>query len=126
MDGVASGLTLVAACIAITSRTKRLLHDYQDAPKQILHAQQQGLQFQVNQDLLDALPPSQKAHIGPAQKVLKDAQSSLLRSLQLEGRRDRFKWITGQKSQTEDKIAQYQNIESSITLNLLLALCQDL
>lgn len=126
MDGVASGLTLVAAGINISKTTKRCCDDYRGAQKQMLRAQQQGQQFQLNQGLIDELPQFKKERIGPAQASLKDVQASLPTEIHLERKRDHLKWALGRKSKIEREITQYNQIENSLSLNLLVSHSQDM
>ena len=126
MDGVLSGLTLAAVGLKITNKTKRCCNDYRDAPKHILQAQQQRQQIELNQALITQLPQYQKEQIGPSHSSLQDLLASLSSNLKPESRKDRVKWILGQKSKIEEQIKQCTQIESSISLGLLMTLCQDL
>jgi len=125
MDGVASGLTFLTAGLNVTKATKRCFDDYRDAPRQILCAQQQGQQFELNQELMNELSSLQKERISPAQISLQDAYASLLKDLPLKRRGSRVKWALGRKRDIEGRITRCNQIENSMVLNLVIALYQE-
>ena len=126
MDGVSSGVTIVAAGIQLSKITKRCLDDYRDAPRQMLRVQQQGQQIQSNLKLLDQLPQSQRDSINPAQASLKDVQASLRTTLHPERKRDRLQWALTQKRKSERALTQSQQIQSSLNVPMLSSLRQDM
>ena len=126
MDGVASGVTFLAAGIQLSKATKRCFHDYRDAPRQMLQVQQQDEQIQSNLKALDQLPQSQKDCINPAQASLKDVQASLRTTLQPGRKRDRLKWALNQKRKSERALTQSQQIQSSLNIPMLSSIRQDM
>ena len=126
MDGVSSGVTIVAAGIQLSKATKRCLDDYRDAPRQMLRVQQQDQQIQSNLKLLDHLPQSQRDSIDAAQASLKDVQASLRTTLHPERKRDRLQWALSQKRKSERALTQSQQIQSSLNVPMLSSLRQDM
>ena len=125
MDVAASGLTLAGAGIELVKRTKRFRDNYRDADKQMRHAQYQSKQLQLNQELLDQLPQSTKERLGPAQASLRDCQMSLPADSHLMRKRDRLKWALKMKSKVEKEMVQDSRVESSLSLSLLMSICQE-
>ena len=126
MDGAASGVTLVAAGIQLSKVTKRCFDDYRDASRQIIQVQQQGQQLQLNLEALDQLPQSQKECINLAQASLKDVQASLRTTLHPGRKRDRLEWALTQKRKSERALTQSQQIQSSLSVPMLLSLRQEM
>ena len=126
MDGVASGVTLVAAGIQLSKATKRCFDDYRDAPRQMHQVQQQDQQIQSNLKVLDQLPQSQKEYLNHAQASLKDVQAALRTTLHPGRKRDRLKWVLTQKKKSESALTQSQQIQSSMSVSMLSSLRQDM
>ena len=57
---------------------------------------------------------------------LHDIEAALPAIIHSTRQRDRLRWITGGKSRFETEISQNQWIDSSVTLNLLKSLSQDM
>ena len=126
METVASSIAIGEAGIKVSKTAKKYYRNYKDAEKHISHAQNQRQQLLLNLEHLENLPPSKQEYITPAKASLHDIEAALPAIAHSGRKRDRLHWITGGKSKFEREIAQNQWIESSVTLNLLTSLYQDM
>ena len=126
MEAVASGLAFGGAGIRVSKTAKEYYRNYRDSGKQISHAQHQGEQLRLNIEQLSDLPALKQEHITPAKVSLRDIQEALPAISHSTRKRDRLHWITGGKSKFEREISQNKWVESSVTLNLLISLSQDM
>ena len=126
MEILGSSIAITTAGIQASKVTKGFYDDYKHADKHMLHAERQVQQVQLNRNQLNELPSSKKDRIGPVLASLEDVRAPSSTTSHPSRKRDRLKWAAGRKSEVEREITQNHRAESSLAVNLLLSLYEDM
>ena len=126
VEVIASGLTFSGAGIQASGTAKGLRDDYTDAGKRILHAQRQGKRLRSNQIFLNGLPLSKKEATTSAETSINDPPATSPTDIDRERKRDCVEWALSRKSTFSKETTQSSLSETSLKLDLMMPLCQDL
>ena len=106
MEILASSLAVATATVQASKASKGCYDDYHYADRQMLHAERQKQQLLLNRVQLNQLPPSEKERIRPVYASLEDARASVPTISRPCRKRDRFKWVAGEKNEYETEVTQ--------------------